>query len=146
MDRQLRLQTRDRLARLLAVGLYPLDGRRQLVWQHRERANTTGDGIAVPAQGTQHPATAISPISPVRATWVPPQADRSKSATSINRNGPSRTGSLRSGRRAASSGDANLIATGRSSHTTRLASSTHRSTSTNDASRARSIVAVSLPM
>ena len=70
----------------------------------------------------------------------------SKSLTSISRSGPSRTGSLRSGNRATSSGDANRIVTGRSSHTTRLASSTHRSTSAGETSRARSIVDDSPPM
>ena len=58
--------------------------------------------------------TAIMPISPVRLTCVPPQADKSKSSTSIRRRTPSRRDSLRSGRRAASSASANLIVTGRS--------------------------------
>ena len=63
------------------------------------------------------------PIVPVRATCVPPHADRSKSATSINRSVPSRPDSFRSGSRAASAASAKRIVTGRSPQTTRLASS-----------------------
>jgi hypothetical protein len=57
------------------------------------------------------------PIAPLRATWVPPQADRSNPSTSINRSVPPRAGSLRSGSAAASSDDTKRIVTGRSSHT-----------------------------
>ena len=43
------------------------------------------------------PATAMMPIAPVRATCVPPQAETSKSSTSISRSAPVRADSLRSG-------------------------------------------------
>ncbi len=86
------------------------------------------------------------PTAPVLPTCVPPHADRSKSAISTRRSAPARTVSFLSARVAASSGDANRTDTSRSSQTTRLASSTARSISTDTASRARSIVDTSAPM
>ena len=84
-------------------------------------------------------------MAPVRATWVPPQAERSNAGTSTSRSAPSRAGSLRSGSAFASSAEAKRTATSRSSHTTRLASSTARSTWVGGNVAARSIVDDSLP-
>ena len=68
-------------------------------------------------------AVAMTPMAPVRATCVPPHAERSKSSTSISRNVPSRAGGFRSFSADASSAVAYRTRTGRSSHTMRLASS-----------------------
>jgi hypothetical protein len=58
VDCQLGLQARDRLACLLALGLNLFDGRRQFVWQHRQRADTASHGVAIDAQHPQRPAAA----------------------------------------------------------------------------------------
>ena len=75
-------------------------------------------------------AIAMMPIAPVRATCVPPQAERSKSCdVDQAQRRPRASDSLRSGSAAASSASANRIVTGRSSQTTRLASSSARAIS-----------------
>ena len=51
----------------------------------------------VPPLNFSQPVTAMTPMPPVRATCVPPQADRSKSVTSTRRSVPVRPLSLRSG-------------------------------------------------
>ena len=62
-----------------------------------------------PPWNFSQPPIAMMPIAPVRATWVPPHADRSKSSTSISRSVPVRTDSFRSGSAAASSAVAKRI-------------------------------------
>ncbi len=80
------------------------------------------------------------PTAPVRSTCVPPHADRSKPSMSISRSRPSRAGSLRSGRRSASSAVTKRMTTGRSSQTTRFASASAAAISLGAISRDRSIV------
>ncbi len=91
------------------------------------------------------PRTAMGPISPVCATWVPPQAETSQSAMSMMRSSPVRFGSLRSGSAAASSPDTNRIVTGRCSRITALAASSAAAISAGVTSRARSMVDTALP-
>ena len=99
----------------------------------------------VPPLNFSQPVTAITPMPPVRVTCVPPQADRSKSATSTSRSVPLRTDSLRKGSAAASSAETNRTRTSRSCHTTRLASSSATAISLGDTRRCRSIVADVVP-
>ena len=126
------------LALVLGLGLQPVDRRGELLGGHRQVADAAGDRVAeppdrpsarpphtnstrVPPRSRSQESTAINP-TPRRATWVPPQADRSYPSTSITREVAGPSGSLRSGSAAASASRHEPDPTGRSSHTTRFAS------------------------
>ena len=86
--------------------LQPLDGRRELGRRHRRAGGSVAarasrqsrkrararpphrNSTRVPPLNFSQPVTAMTPMPPVRATCVPPQADRSKSVTSMRRSVP----------------------------------------------------------
>ena len=158
------LEPAHRLAKILGFELCTLDGAWQLVRRHRQHANGTGDRIAIVRKVARRPAAADErqPRTTAKALGVRERRSsrsrrcaarafrhtptgRSRGSRS-SRSVPSRTGSLRSGSRAASSAETKRTETSRSSQTTRLASSTARSTSAGVTSRIRSIVDISAPM
>jgi hypothetical protein len=77
----------------------------------------------IPPRNRSNEPTLMLPMAPVRDTCVPPQADRSNPSTSTILSLPLRRGSFRKGRFAASLSSTNRTDTGRSSQTTRLATS-----------------------
>ena len=122
-----RLQILELPLRVLGLRLQPLDAGRQSpagptaagCWPRPRRAapdsraargRRTGTRRGCRRESAPTTATAMMPIAPVRATCVPPHAERSKSShVDQPQLCPSRAGSLRSGSVAASSASAKRI-------------------------------------